>query len=973
MARFGVLFRCLAEAICARGLRALVGLVPFGDVLFEVASDTLERLRRVQGEGERRAGLEAAAQAPPQQVQQEVAAVVRDAHPEQAVQERLAAYLTLVPSAVRQSLRRPADPAGLTLPPALSLRRPEDLLPFLPARLPLYRPGDRPAGLGDWVLEELLGVGGVGEVWKARHAYFDGVRPVALKFCTDPAAKDRLLRHEAAVLNQVMRQGKHPGVVPLLDTYLGLDPPCLKYEYVPGGDLSELIHAWQRSPANWRVRSAARVMQRLAAIVGAMHRLSPPVVHRDLKPANILVRRRDGGGLHLRVTDFGIGGIAAGQALAQVRQGTTTRGARLATSLHGSFTPLYASPQQVRGAPPDPRDDVYAQGVIWYQLLTGDMTKGCPTGRAWQTKLADHGMSRASLDLLVRCIEEEAGDRPADAAVVAEELASAAAGQTSAPAPSPVETPAGKEVGVRYSGLFGIDLGTTMSSIAALTRDGRVVVIPNEEGEERRTPSAVLFPAAGGVVVGHAALDGALEQPERVAMLVKRRMGHPTLGRPVSGREFRPEALTALILRKLAQDAERSAGPVRKAVISVPVYFDFTRRSAVRDAGRIAGFEVIDVINSPTAVALANWFRPPVGRPGPISCLGPPAGRGTTLVFELGGGTFNVALVRLSQGRFQTIALEGDVCLGGLEWDDRIIDHVATQFHRQTGTDPRSDPRSLASLHQAAERAKRALDRLEQATVTCRHEGRELAFPLSRTDFEGLTRDLLMRTRFTTQQLLRQAGLGWDEVDQVLLSGPSTRMPMVTQMIQELSGRQPDASLAAAEAVAEGAAIHAGMIAAPGGRSGGAELGARVRELFVGLTCVNVTAHSLGVEVEESGERRNEVLIPKNTPMPAAGERVVHTERADEEVFRFKVLKGEAPRAEACISIWECSLELPPGLPKGAPIRLRYSVDQHEHIQVSAEGVPGGTLARWELTREVGLPDEEIVREAKWVQSVNIQ
>src|SRR5437588_618425 len=182
-----------------------------------------------------------------------------------------------------------AGAAGRGVPVTFSLKRPEDLLQFLPRRLPRFAPGDRPAGLGDWELVELLGVGGFGEVWKARHVYFDGIAPVALKFCVDPEARDRLLKHEAAVLNQVMRQGRHPGIVPLLDAYLSADPPCLKYEFVGDGDLAGLIRFGEQTDLKSRWQEATHLVRSLAEIVGFAHRLNPPVVHRDLKPANVLL------------------------------------------------------------------------------------------------------------------------------------------------------------------------------------------------------------------------------------------------------------------------------------------------------------------------------------------------------------------------------------------------------------------------------------------------------------------------------------------------------------------------------------------------------------------------------------------------------------------------------------------------------------------------------------------------------------
>ncbi|HKI32187.1 MAG TPA: protein kinase [Gemmataceae bacterium] len=443
MARLKVLFRCIGEAVCAQGLRGLAGVVPFGEVVYDVAREVLERFRHYQDEEEMREALQDAVQAAMQEVKEEARAVAHEVAADQPpeIELRLADYLVQVPALIRQSFKRPADALGRSLPARLVLEKAEDLLPFLPARLPRFKPGDCPPGVGDWELVELLGVGGFGEVWKARHRFFDGIAPVALKFCLDPAAQDRLLKHEAGVLNQVMRHGRHPGIVPLLDAALGADPPCLKYEYIEGGDLSGLLREWiDLAPAE-RWPRATRVVAQLARIVGHAHRLSPPIVHRDLKPANILVAacgfaegaKPQAADLVLKITDFGIGSVAALEAIRESRQGSATRGGVLASSLRGAHTPLYASPQQMRGDAPDVRDDVHALGVIWYQMLIGDLGSGAPTG-LWSEDLEGGGLSRDLIRLLGACVAAKPERRPRDAAALAEQLDALLV----APAPAPV-------------------------------------------------------------------------------------------------------------------------------------------------------------------------------------------------------------------------------------------------------------------------------------------------------------------------------------------------------------------------------------------------------------------------------------------------------------------------------------------------------------------------------------------------------
>jgi formylglycine-generating enzyme required for sulfatase activity len=450
------LYMALLKAVGKAALNAVGGGVA-GDVVCDVLPEVAEKVYAWwspgRTPGQRRAEVEALANAPPAEfhkaVEEVVAELTLDGPP--AIGERLSVYLSLMPGAVRASLRRPA---GLADPPLAEVESAEGLLPLLPAHLPRFKPGDRPLPGIDWELEELLGAGGFGEVWKARNPHFDAVPPVALKFCLDPAAKDRLLRHEAAVLNQVMRQGRHPGIVALQHTYLSADPPCLEYEYVPGGALSGLLHDWARNPPG--AARVAAVVRELAEVLAFAHRLDPPIVHRDLKPANVLLQPTPGGGFALRVADFGIGGVAARRALEATARGVS-RGNFLVTAMRGAHTPLYASPQQARGDPPDPRDDVFSLGVLWHQLVTGSLTAGRPGGTRWPERLVAAGVPRGQVELLGSCLEDEPDDRPADAGVLAERLAALlkppAAPPAPPPRPAPRVGPAGQlvnSVGMRF-------------------------------------------------------------------------------------------------------------------------------------------------------------------------------------------------------------------------------------------------------------------------------------------------------------------------------------------------------------------------------------------------------------------------------------------------------------------------------------------------------------------------------------------
>jgi serine/threonine protein kinase len=332
------------------------------------------------------------------------------------VQQAARTYLHQVPGQVQRSLRRPEDPSGRTVPVGLTLRRAEDLQILLPQRMPLFEPGARPVPGTDLVVEELLGVGGFGEVWKACHQSRPHAPPVALKFCVDETAA-RTLRKEIELLDRISRQGRHRGIVELRYVHLETNPPCLEYEYVDGGDLASLATDLHRTGKATPL-TMTRLLCSLAQAVGFAHRMQPPVVHRDLKPANVLTTRIDGR-VVLKVLDFGIGGIAPAESK---HAESETSGAGPWTQSAGACTPLYASPQQRRGAAPDPHDDVYALGVIWYQMLVGDVTKEPPRGGSWKKRLLEQGTTPGMLALLERCLEDDPADRPADAQVLAQEL-----------------------------------------------------------------------------------------------------------------------------------------------------------------------------------------------------------------------------------------------------------------------------------------------------------------------------------------------------------------------------------------------------------------------------------------------------------------------------------------------------------------------------------------------------------------------
>jgi len=364
---------------------------------------------------------------------------------------------------------------------------------------------------------------------------------------------------------------------------------------------------------------------------------------------------------------------------------------------------------------------------------------------------------------------------------------------------------------------IGIDLGTTFSAMAYLSDKGQPVTITNAEGDPT-TPSVVLFKPDGSVKIGHEARLAALGEPERVAECVKRDIGESHYHRPINGKNLAPEAISALILKKLRQDAEKILGPVHGAVVTVTAYFDERRRQATIVAGQLAGLDVLDIINEPTAAALAYALRDFILKGGNASeelrLVDDAIPEHNALIYDLGGGTFDVTLLNIVGRKISVIATDGDVMLGGKDWDERIVDFAAAAFEDQFSIDPRRDPKVAQNLWLSAEQAKHALSRQDKSRVNIACDGKSLAVDLSRAKFDELTADLLYRTENRLARVIKAAKLSWDQINQVLTVGGSTRMPHVLAMLERVTGSKPNNSLSPDEVVAHGAAVHAAILLA---------------------------------------------------------------------------------------------------------------------------------------------------------------
>ena len=521
---------------------------------------------------------------------------------------------------------------------------------------------------------------------------------------------------------------------------------------------------------------------------------------------------------------------------------------------------------------------------------------------------------------------------------------------------NPAVIPAGQCIPMKQTKYpaVGIDLGTTFSVAAHLDNMGRPQTLLNFEGENL-TPSVVLV-EDDEVIVGKEAVKAMTCEMERVAECAKRDVGERMFHKTLGGRQYPPEALEAWILNKLRIDTQRQLGDYQKVVITVPAYFDEVRRKATQDAGYIAGFEVMDIINEPTAAAVAFGFQQ-----GYMAEEGVGSERRNILVYDLGGGTFDVTVMEIGGRDFVALATDGDVHLGGRDWDHRLVDYVAEAFVRKHAVDPREDPNVEGRLWCECEDAKRTLSARSRASISCEYRGHSVRLEVTREQFEEMTLDLLERTAFTTRQTLQAAGLQWQEIDRILLVGGSTRMPAVYRLLKELSGKEPDQSVSPDEAVAHGAALHAGLLLA---RHAGRAPQFRIK---------NVNSHSLGVVATDSETRqqRNAIVIPRNTPLPVAAKRIFKTHKPGQQSILVQIVEGESASPENCSQIGRCSVrDLPPDLPSQTAIEVRFHYLENGRLNVRVKVARTNTQLEHEIMRENSLTRDQLNSWRKYVSGL---
>lgn len=488
--------------------------------------------------------------------------------------------------------------------------------------------------------------------------------------------------------------------------------------------------------------------------------------------------------------------------------------------------------------------------------------------------------------------------------------------------------------------VVGIDLGTTNSVIAWMKPDGTVEVIPNAEGS-RTTPSIVSFTKTGEILVGEPAKRQLILNSERTIKSIKRKMGTDYKVR-IDDKEYTPQEISALILKKLKKDAEEYlGGEIKKAVITCPAYFNDAQRQATKEAGIIAGLEVLRIINEPTAAALAYG-------------LDKMEGERKVLVYDLGGGTFDVSILEIGGGVIQVIATSGNNHLGGDDFDQRIMDYIIDEFKKQHGVDLRNDKQALQRIRDAAEKAKIELStKLETDIslpyITATAEGPlHLEMKLTRAMFESLTRDLVEKTREPIERALNDAKLSPQDIDEIILVGGMTRVPMVQRFIKEIFGKEPNKSVNPDEAVAIGAAIQAAILA-------GTE-GAKDKDVVL----VDVTPLTLGVEVKGG---LMEPIIPRNTTIPVRKSKIFTTAEDGQTSVEVRVYQGERAMARDNIFLGSFQLVGIPPAPRGVPqIEVTFDIDADGIVHVSAKDLGTGKEQSMVVTGRHQLSSEDIER-----------
>lgn len=478
----------------------------------------------------------------------------------------------------------------------------------------------------------------------------------------------------------------------------------------------------------------------------------------------------------------------------------------------------------------------------------------------------------------------------------------------------------------------GFDLGTTISVASYVDSSGNLHVAKDQHGETL-IPSAIYFD--DHPIIGRDALERSEEALDNFAEGFKRDVGKPHYRKRVRLCEVPPEILTAFLVTHLAENVRREIGEVSEVVVTVPAYFDERQRTATQRAVALAGLKVLDIINEPTAAAISAAYD--------LMKANQSSEKGRLLVYDLGGGTFDATLLEIDGRVFRTLGTDGDIYLGGRDFNERIVSTLVESFMSKHGVDPRSDPCDLMKLVNMAADIKHVLSERTSMDVSFQHAGLIDGFNFTRSMFEQSIASLIERTLMTSNAVVMEANLTWKDIDQVLLIGGSSRIPLVRRRLEEETGATVVLSDRPDESVSRGAALYAAL------RSEHDYLDENSR-----FEVVNVNAHSLGIQgVDlETKERVNKIIIPRNTPLPASSTEVFPTMEDGQQNVRVRLLEGESENPVFCTALGQCVVHLDSSLPKGTPIRVCCQYDANGTISISAQVLATKASAAVELRRE---------------------
>lgn len=820
--------------------------------------------------------------------------------------------------------------------------------------------------IGEYAVLEKIGAGGGGQVFKAEHQRME--RIVALKVMpkSTPRALKRFHQEVKAAAKLI-----HPNIVTAFDAGEHDGMPYLVMEYVEGKSLDQVVD----DGGPLQVDTACDFIAQAARGLAYAH--SRNIVHRDIKPSNLMLD--DEGAV--KVLDMGLARhtVTSGDA---PKNDTDSGELTKAGTVIGTVN--YMSPEQTRDAKSvDHRTDIYSLGCTFYYLLTaqsvfsGDMIavllahtqQPPPSLRSFREDVPER------LDAVYqRMLAKRPEDRYQSIAEVVTDLeefiiagpigASGAAAQLTAEitTDSPwatrlqetlrsSEKPATTVVG--HAPAVGIDLGTSLSSIARVDKKTeKPATLANAEGQ-LATPSVVMIDGST-VAIGKEAFDAVGARAECLAERIKRDLGRNSYRSALSGQHYPPEVLQGLIVNKLVKDVGQEVGEFDQVVIAVPAYFGDVRRKAVEDAAYIAGLELLDIINEPTAAAIAfsqqhDFFE---------SAKGDSLQR--LLVCDIGGGAFDVSVIQAEAAKFSVLATGGAYALGGFDWDGRLAGKVAKLFTDKYGLDPRLDPNAAAQLWRQCEETRRALSGDDKATINFEFEGNPARVTVSRQQLTNFTRDIIEGIRAAIEKTLQMVDVEASSVDHVLLVGGMSHTPMIRGMLKKLTGKKLDASIQPDQAVAHGAALYAAaQLAKKEGRPPRFEI-------------EEVNSHSMGiVATDKKGVKRHAILIPRNTRLPTSAQRTFKTHKQGQDSLTIQIVEGESKSLKECTWIGKCVIEnLPPSLPAGTPFTVEFRCTTNGRLSVFVESPVTGQRITQEIRRPTRLSGSELETWREWVETM---